>query len=131
MRATLVARLKRLGMSYSEYLSSEHWRDLKRQYRRSHLPQDCMGCEATHVQYHHRTYNRLGHELLTDIMPLCGKCHKEVHDYEKKFKMNYSQTHAILRILRGWTREDTRRRFASFQVEGNKYYFATNPRKAS
>jgi hypothetical protein len=128
MRATLMSRLKRLGMTYREYLRSDHWADVKRRYRESDLPQNCMGCDAPNVQYHHRTYNRVGHELLTDILPLCRQCHQDVHQYEKRFGTNINATHKILRVLRGWTRAQTRDRFAPFQVEGNKYYCGTNPR---
>jgi hypothetical protein len=131
MRATLMSRLKGLGMSYTEYLNSKHWADVKRRYRESSLPQNCMACDSTKVQYHHRTYQRVGCELLTDIMPLCDACHKRVHEFEKNLRTNPSATHKILRLMCGWSREETRRRFAPFQVEGNKYYFATNPRKAS
>jgi hypothetical protein len=131
MRATLAARLKCLGTSYSEYLRSKHWSDVKRRYRESSLPQNCMACDCPVVQYHYRTYQRLGCELLTDIMPLCGKCHQKVHEYEKNLRTKPFATHKILRLMCGWTRAETRRRFAPFQAEGNSHCFGINPRKAS
>jgi 5-methylcytosine-specific restriction endonuclease McrA len=73
------ARLRKLGYeSYSAYLSSPHWRSLKARYRASDLPQRCM-CGERSVHFHHKTYERLGAELLTDLTPLCRVCHDLIH----------------------------------------------------
>lgn len=31
------------------------------------------------MHLHHRTYKNLGHERLMDLVPLCPKCHADVH----------------------------------------------------
>lgn len=72
--------------NYDAYLQSAHWIDLRRAYQESDLPQRCM-CGSDEVQYHHRTYERLGAELLTDLMPLCGTCHRMVHELDRRGEM--------------------------------------------
>lgn len=74
--------LGRLGYrTYGAYLRSGHWFDVRRAYRESDLPQRCM-CGADEVQLHHKTYERLGCENLTDLVPLCATCHKMIHTLE-------------------------------------------------
>jgi hypothetical protein len=71
-----------LGMDRSEYQSyirSRAWSEVKARYRASNLPQKCVVCLADRVELHHRTYARLGHERLTDLVPLCRDHHKEAH----------------------------------------------------
>ena len=36
------------------------------------------------VELHHHTYDRLGCELLTDLVPLCRQHHAAVHRHKKK-----------------------------------------------
>lgn len=75
-------RLRELGYdTYSAYLSSSAWRDVKARYRASDLPQICM-CGETKVQLHHTTYERVGREELEDLIPLCHDCHATAHDLE-------------------------------------------------
>lgn len=38
------------------------------------------------MQLHHQTYTRLGFERLTDLVPLCEKCHKATHVFLKQCK---------------------------------------------
>lgn len=75
-------RLRELGYSdYSAYLNSAAWRDVKRRYRESDLPQICR-CGATRWQLHHTTYERVGREELEDLIPLCSDCHALAHTLE-------------------------------------------------
>lgn len=86
-RARRLARLKalrRLGYrDYGHYLRSPQWRSVKARYRASGLPQQCM-CGSEDVQLHHKTYERVGAELLTDLTPLCANCHRMVHILERR-----------------------------------------------
>lgn len=62
--------------AYHTYIVSEAWRDKARAAKeRAH--HHCQVCNAGHVQLdaHHRTYERLGRELATDITVLCRTCH--------------------------------------------------------
>jgi hypothetical protein len=87
VRARVEAReaaLKGLGYrDYKAYLKSPHWFDVRRAYQESDLPQRCM-CGSEEVQYHHLTYERIGAERLTDLMPLCRQCHQMVHALERR-----------------------------------------------
>ena len=87
-------QLRRFGYSsLSVYLLSEDWREVKERYRatvhltgedtgywKRGLPQTCVVCKDPNVDLHHRTYARLGEELLTDIAPLCRLHHDQLHD---------------------------------------------------
>lgn len=76
-------RLAELGYdSYSAYLASAAWRDVRKRYRESDLPQACM-CGATNWQLHHTTYDRVGQEELEDLVPLCTACHAQAHALEQ------------------------------------------------
>jgi hypothetical protein len=70
-------------IKYEEYITSMDWinrcrrffgdapwcarRDCRRRYREGN------------VQIHHRTYERLGHERIEDLVPLCDEHHGEAH----------------------------------------------------
>lgn len=77
-------RLSALGFaSYREYLQSDCWRSTKARYRRSSLAQDCI-CGEVDIHLHHLTYENIGQEALSDLLPLCRDCHAMVHDLERK-----------------------------------------------
>lgn len=68
--------------SYKSYLTSKHWRLFKKRFRESSFYTGiCFICGNTvKLHHHHTTYVRLGKELLSDIVLLCGsKCHRNVH----------------------------------------------------
>jgi len=78
------AALQRLGyQDYAAYLQSSAWRDVRERYKASDLPQICM-CGAERWQLHHTTYERVGRELLEDLIPLCGDCHATAHMLERE-----------------------------------------------
>jgi hypothetical protein len=81
--STISGRLCELGYDrYRDYLASEHWRQLRRRYRESDLPQTCK-CGAPGRDLHHLTYERLGSEHLEDLALICGKCHRAEHRKKK------------------------------------------------
>jgi hypothetical protein len=41
-------------------------------------------CGADVVQLHHKTYDRIGAEDLTDLTPLCARCHALIHVLERR-----------------------------------------------
>ena len=80
-------RLRELGHeSYDAYLRSGHWRRTKARYRSDEDLEQCCYCcgdwEDTHL--HHKTYERVGAELLEDLVPLCARCHSMVHVLERR-----------------------------------------------
>jgi restriction endonuclease Mrr len=75
------SRLRELQlMSYRDYLRTPEWR----QTRAAALERagHCCSLDVTHtedLEAHHRTYERLGHELASDLVVLCRKCHRLHH----------------------------------------------------
>jgi len=63
------------------YLRSKHWRRLRVQVMlRAGYRCERKGCIAygDDLDVHHKTYERIGHELLTDLVYLCRPDHKRV-----------------------------------------------------
>lgn len=113
-------KLRKLGFeSYRDYLKSDHWARKRDEYRRSGLPQWCIGCNDKRFQLHHRSYTRLGAERLTDLIPLCRDCHRKVHDPVNEGETRLQHVHVILRRIFGWSRAEMNERFAPFGVFGN------------
>lgn len=82
---TFRSRLEALGFdSYGAYLASPHWKGLRAKYRQSGRPQRCSVCRSHRFQLHHLTYERLGAELLDDLVPLCRWCHDKTHGAERR-----------------------------------------------
>lgn len=63
---------------YDDYLQSEAWQD-KRAQCIAHHGDKCIKCGDFPVDIHHLTYERLGDELMEDIIPLCRECHAGAH----------------------------------------------------
>ena len=73
------------NITYIEYLSSEHWRDLRRRKSKT----ECVACGVDkNLELHHKTYKRIGAEKLTDVVWLCGDCHEKVHLYFKEHRVS-------------------------------------------
>lgn len=64
---------------YEEYIKSPEWRALRvKVFRR--CKGICEGCgENAAVQVHHLTYDRLGNEMLFDLVAVCLHCHERLH----------------------------------------------------
>jgi hypothetical protein len=67
-------------MSYRRYLRTPEWRQTKAAAleRAGH----CCALDATHTEQldvHHRTYERRGAELASDLTVLCRACHRLHH----------------------------------------------------
>lgn len=64
---------------YSLYLETEHW-NTKRTEALNHYGAACVFCGSpTGLQVHHRNYERVGFEFMSDLVVLCGRCHKKHH----------------------------------------------------
>jgi hypothetical protein len=69
--------------NYDQYMKSPEWRE-----RRSQVLQRCKGicegCGKNHaVQVHHLTYERLGDEMLFDLVAVCLHCHERLHPWKQ------------------------------------------------
>lgn len=100
--------------TYKEYLNSHYWEEAKQRCRESSLPKKCIVCGEKKYELHHRSYARLGAELPEDLVPLCRKHHKIVHDYIKKHNKKLLDIHVIIRELFGWSRKESIKRFRAF-----------------
>ncbi len=77
--STLRQGLERLGMSYKEYLQSDHWKATKKRYYASRK-KECWVCGSTvGIDLHHKTYANLGRERIHDLVPLCRNHHEQFH----------------------------------------------------
>lgn len=63
---------------YTQYLNSPEWR---RKRREVFVDRDglCEICGESAEQVHHLNYDRLGGELMTDLMAICEGCHRREH----------------------------------------------------
>ena len=73
-------------MKYFEYLKSKSW-DKKRKSVIKKAGNKCMICySGGKLNVHHRTYERMFEEKLTDLIALCDRCHKKFHDIIPRYK---------------------------------------------
>lgn len=69
---------------YAEYLQSDVWKS-KAAHARERDCNRCRLCNSPdNLQVHHRTYERIGHELLDDLTTLCDECHELYHKGYRK-----------------------------------------------
>ena len=62
------------GFDYQCYLASREWGLLKRAIR-ERADGGCERCVNEMEEVHHLTYERIGHEELTDLLGVCHGCH--------------------------------------------------------
>ncbi len=68
---------------YAIYLQSPLWKERAR-LARERAGQKCQICNGRGpLEVHHRTYERLGHELPEDLTVLCRSCHSTFHQNQK------------------------------------------------
>lgn len=67
-------------LPYQEYLQTDHWKNT-RKAAMQRAGFKCQLCNSTDkLQTHHRTYERKGCEIPSDLIVLCNKCHEKFHD---------------------------------------------------
>lgn len=64
---------------YKQYLLSDHWIRVKDQYSRTYKHICYLCLSPKFLDLHHVTYERLGAELMTDLVYLCRDCHGMIH----------------------------------------------------
>jgi hypothetical protein len=88
MAPTREGRIHRRAV-YDSYLASRAWRDRRRAWyaawlTRAGTPPTCLVCDrqwspkSGHL--HHLTYVRIGDEDDADLVPLCSRDHRRLHD---------------------------------------------------
>lgn len=71
-------RHNKLG-TYKKYTNSPAWKR-KRDLIIERDKGKCVWCGTEGGQVHHKTYANIGKEPLSDLVVLCGRCHKAEHD---------------------------------------------------
>jgi 5-methylcytosine-specific restriction endonuclease McrA len=62
--------------NYFKYLMSDAWRT-RAEAAKARASYRCQLCNSPdRLETHHRTYERLGHELDSDLTVLCAVCHE-------------------------------------------------------
>ena len=88
--------MKKNNIDYNEYIQSSKWRSKRKQFFESNMWKTyphgkeagkfvCYCCGADErLDLHHRTYKRFGNERINiDLIPVCRKCHEEIHKKQK------------------------------------------------
>lgn len=75
--------------SYSVYLRSRRW--AVRRWFVILRDGRCRDCGARGTDVHHQTYERVGNEHLSDLVLLCGRCHR-MKKMEREWK----------KLIAGW-----------------------------
>jgi hypothetical protein len=86
-------------VDYQSYLLSTEWQAIRLRYSLSGLPLDCYVCGGVSSEFHHLTYERIGHEELADIVPICRKHHKLVHQYQAQNNVTIGAATEYMRSL--------------------------------
>jgi len=85
---------------YRQYLKTRHWRNIQFWFR-GNLPPVCFRCGRVHnLNIHHRTYGRVGQELMSDLIYLCEMCHKVTHAEIKFDRQIELQQRKMLKQMR-------------------------------
>src|SRR5690606_26359580 len=64
---------------YNRYMRTDEWR-AKREKVLTRANGTCEGCgERVATEVHHLTYERLGAEMLFDLVAVCSDCHMTIH----------------------------------------------------
>lgn len=65
---------------YQKYLNSPHWQKIRQEVFKEYGHR-CDQCGSSkNLRVHHITYENLGEEQISDLVPLCEDCHKKLHD---------------------------------------------------
>jgi hypothetical protein len=68
---------------YEAYRHSWAWK--RRQAAVLARDKVCPGCMVRpSVEVHHLTYERVGHEMLFDLIGLCSECHRAIHGTDRE-----------------------------------------------
>jgi hypothetical protein len=81
---------------YDDYLNTEHWQQLSEETKRL-AGYRCQVCNSEgELHAHHRTYERKGDELQSDLICLCNECHNLFHSKDrikKVLELNVSEAY--------------------------------------
>lgn len=101
-------------MTYEEYLDSPEWKE-KQQAVLERDGHRCVACNRPdQLEIHHRTYERIGNELLSDLTTLCRACHGTI---SSAADVVHPPTGTYVRHVRPYTIEKPERREVEISPE--------------
>jgi predicted HNH restriction endonuclease len=72
-----------LSQNYITYIKSPKWKLVCKRYWATY-GKKCQACGVrNNLHVHHKTYERFGREVLTDLCGLCHDCHRSVHQMHR------------------------------------------------
>lgn len=94
---------------YNRYISSPEWKKKREEAMRLALFQGEYRCEVCgwdfpkeKLEVHHKTYERLCRERTSDLMVVCGRCHKKQDEIRAKKSKERSEQALEEAQLDGW-----------------------------
>lgn len=86
-------------VDYREYIQSPQWH-WKAELAKSHCGNRCQNCNRpgseVELETYHRTYERLGNELLDDLIVLCRSCHRQFKKGKLQTSLATTDPYALL-----------------------------------
>lgn len=86
-KTTIQFELRKLelkDMPYQEYLQTPEWQEKrKRALKKSDYRCQVCNTNSEQLNVHHRTYERRGDEIDSDLIVLCRSCHEKFHEIDK------------------------------------------------
>lgn len=79
-------RLKEVPDEYRSYLLSDDWKERRKKWL-DYWRSCCICMDGSRLDVHHRTYERVGHEIFTDCVVLCRSCHELFESNKSKRQM--------------------------------------------
>ena len=73
------------SVDYKKYLKSKAWFE-KRETFFDQFGRLCA-CGQPATELHHKTYDNIGQENLSDLVGLCKFCHQDIHHHQKRFEV--------------------------------------------
>lgn len=99
---------------YKKYINSRAWKSKRLEYWNDpYTYKECYVCADPWVDFkgkelHHRTYERLGHERLDDLVPVCPECHRKISNAWKLEKKKVFSERRTLWEITDLTQESVR-----------------------
>lgn len=84
------SRLAKIGITYQEFLLTEHWKQVKQKAMTRDCYTKCKVCGTRDkVELHHTSYKWLNtKDELRNVLSVCRKHHQEIHDLSRKENMS-------------------------------------------
>lgn len=103
--------------SYRAYLGSPRWLTMRRLALEA-AEGRCLLCNAAEgLDVHHRTYDRVGAERLSDLVVLCGDCHGRHHGTLEPVERAFAESERVAELERELAAEMAGAAYLATEVE--------------